>query len=387
MVNKDEVKKYKKMQIWFVIWAIIIAFFIIDICIVNSHELKPQNFNIVIILTIFGLIVPATIIEKKYKDSLDGISKEKPTEEFLDAYAELYKSNYHTIAVLKEDAKGFQGLFNFMTVVYLGVIFLLLMTIEKMEFLSTVVILFLATRFIVWSAKKGKNEKIDDYKKNYKTEVVAKLLKLIDRDLIFNVEPRYESNLGLELEKLTEYRSYIIEDEIIINLIEGKKFYYYDVVTIHENEKTPELESTKTSRGYVEFETFIPNMEEIQIYSSQRTKYIKQSENDLIIDLFEDEIKVKTTNIGYTKALLNEDLIYLIYNFIVKNNVDLVITIKDSKVNMLLDIDGLFEPNLRGEILDGKILYKYYYVIKCMTEIANEFIKSSKEIEDNLYEY
>ena len=303
MVNKDEVKKYKKMQIWFVIWAIIIAFFIIDICIVNSHELKPQNFNIVIILTIFGLIVPATIIEKKYKDSLDGISKEKPTEEFLDAYAELYKSNYHTIAVLKEDAKGFQGLFNFMTVVYLGVIFLLLMTIEKMEFLSTVVILFLATRFIVWSAKKGKNEKIDDYKKNYKTEVVAKLLKLIDRDLIFNVEPRYESNLGLELEKLTEYRSYIIEDEIIINLIEGKKFYYYDVVTIHENEKTPELESTKTSRGYVEFETFIPNMEEIEAVHG------KELTDEQVHDIIWEQIKVVNRKLTSYKAIKKSSLV------------------------------------------------------------------------------
>jgi len=232
-------------------------------------------------------------------------------------------------------------------------------------------IIFAYAALTAWNKKR-----FDPYIKNFKNNVMDKIVKYIDGELIYSPTVKNQENIGnvivksnLILDCKNRSGNYKIEDELIKpNLFEACEVYYQ--VGNGRNKRTNFrglLFNTEFNKQF-DGETYVFSSK-ARFSNERKVKIEKVTLENLE---FNNIFKTKATNQVTSRYILSSSMMERLVDFQKKSNKKIHLSFIDSKMYMTIENKkDLFEPKLLTKT-DYTTLQIYYDAIKLITDIREE---------------
>ena len=383
LTKEERVLRSEKIYVFCLVWIFIDALIGLSIMVTNIWD----NGLLVLLglcIIIFGGIVPLVKSYNNYQNTLyeKEVVDENYSQEFLDAYDNLVFENYEIIKLFKR--KFIQDTI----LMYIAVfsIFPVLAIVgyyfesEIIGYLVVLIYIFCSNRNLGIFGKREESK--FEYLRLYKEEVLKAILKIIDKNIEFNVVPKFETEFSDKYKKLSEYGSHQVEDEVIMTLIDGTKIVGYDYGTYPLEGSADEIVTRSEFKFRINIDKDVYLKLDRYDEPSGNKKIFLNNDEILVKNDVGEGIVIDTQHSDLIKKLLKNGATKKIYDLVVYKKYKINISIQDAIVKIEVRKDDLYDPNKKDEkILDKKTLYAHYFIIKYIYEIANQIKLNSNELE------
>jgi len=330
-------------------------------------------FIAVLVVFLLAKIIADSITKPNKWVFRNNIKKENVLQEFEDIYQQLYRDNISGLESMRKQAR-------WRTVIQYAIpLLIFIVGFKNQSVFMVALIIFIALIFI-------NSKYISKYKETYKSEIIAKFIKLINNKLV------YKSNSQELLSMEDDYKKASFDnkvfnrfypDDYIEGLLNNEFFVKMSDLHIQHHVK-----SGKHSHTYEVFQGIFVQTgcnkdigTYIKISKNQLKMFGQQYRVEMDSQEFEKYFDIYSENKMITMQLLTSDVMAILIDFYNKYNVDYEIVIRNNKIYMRFFTGAMFEPKIFGNSMDKELLLRYYCILKFIVDVTKEVNKALKEVE------
>lgn len=338
---------------------------------------NTTRFSITILATALILIVTVIVKNNKNKNFKSKISKINITPEFEEMYSNLYTENANQLEALRKRAR------NRKIMQLVGFIIIFAGAVTKLWLLIIIGFIFV----ILGLNKTDEN----NYKSQYKTEIINNLIKIINERLEYNTK-NFNPNIVLANYQEADFDNEVfnifnvddnisgfLEDDLYIEMsdldIQKKEVYYDDEGDRHEH-------IVEIFKGI--FAQTICNKDigtYIKISKNEINIFGRRNKIEMDSAEFEKYFNIYSQDKILTMRILTSDVMVDLVDFYNKYNLPYEIVIRDNNIYMRFFTGAMFEPKIFGNALDKKQLFTYYCILKFIVNVTKDINKAVGDIE------
>lgn len=224
------------------------------------------------------------------------------------------------------------------------------------------------------------------YKKKYKEEIISKYIKFVSEKLNYTMEKTDSSNdineyilANFDYKKFDKYKV----DDYIEGFIDEKTFVKMCDMCIGKLRRSRygNYEDVLFEGMFVK----IQGNKDIGAYIEiTKNKFKIKAENDRVemgSQEFDKYFDVYSENKILAMKLLTADIMQVLTDFYNKYMIDFDMVFNGSDIYLRFSTGKMFEPKIFGNLMNKKLLFNYYCIMKFIVEIAQKVNKVTQEID------
>ena len=225
------------------------------------------------------------------------------------------------------------------------------------------------------------------YKKTYKEQVITKFVKLVDENLRYSLYGRVGDDmknkyLVSDFEKKAFNR--FSSEDYVDGKIDGK--IYAEIAELDVDYAFKKKKRKFREDLFKGMFAVIRSEKDLSAWVKVTKNKFKffMSKNKLETDdtLFEKIFDVYTDNRSVAHQIMQKEMREILMRFYVEYDLRFEVMFKENIIFMRFFTPSMFEPKLFGNSMDKKLLFTYFNIIKCISEVTNQIEKESRDKEE-----